>query len=1303
MPRETRKQLHLLPLIFLFLLSSIYFPSTTVAQPNDPFSWKYVQKRTYEGGGQLNRLGFGLHDQSSGNIKSVQLTDPDGKTVNLYTPRGNLLGSNATGDTSWFMDGYFYIFGWYEAHRSSYNYREYSLHNDYFLNLYDATLTNGTYTINATKDDETEIIGNFTYRDYDLPVVNEDSINCDFDAQHNLTCTWKLNKELPSNAGVNVRPTLNIYNKQEEWKTYMQAKAPPFLNSCTFPKDKLMEMMRFGSNATFRVQLNSKEGSVRTYSKPVKIDFSQLPSPEFLDEYQIADWSYLQRRIDSNNNESHYLLVALQNASGEYAQTNILAPIYENIKLENPDGDPISIDWQESNFLTMDNVYNGQYASNKLNLSDSSQESFYIVKLAQQLQPGKYSLTLTDPLGNKLVKDFEYSGDQSLAEPYWLEYSFDSSKNLTISWHVNQDTGSMPEGGSAQILNLDFYDEDDPNWNWQGDGYAWISMSGNKRQVTLPASFVKKLWQRNLKFKAKIIIRSADSNNRRSSESIQIYPAQAFVGDLSFAVQNRQAPYYAEYNQLYLDYTNMFNKMPDSNSLEEIRLYGPDGQLIPEVNASVAELETERYLWGWYDDGIQDFRFTEKIGFFSWYDFKFNQNRSLQPGTYRLELKDAHADYKYEDEYRVSGLTEKLPIVDNSTIDVNLESGNFTAEWQNPPLYPGLDPNEDFRVTTMISAYKNGNYVASIYVTPPWHLKHVQIPAEKLKWLKGMGDRFEFCVRLRTRNSIHTTYSGPVSVDLSEISSPSAAEYTRQAENYLFSETFEEDQENLVTANELLNKAVQRDPDNPIANAYLALTSLGTWSINYNVDHPGYLLQQLGLQTSFDENHELLFNFPHNKEGQLTLPENAPTGEEIRQLIQNGLLEQINVSLDYAFKAVTNWNGPYVISTDAENLEVDKSDIELLQAGLKALKGWANLLTAYDIGVDLHSLVDKINSQDIILRHYLKDNPDLLTLVDNGATKLSLAKSLFVEAITEYISAMHVILEDDAPTNPDADEEFIFIPSGEGKEEARFLNQELNKIKTALNNPDQNYTMNFIDHDWQLTGEFGENHAMLWYDLYNGEVMDGEFETVSYTGEFICWDAGVQNVQFNGFEPGNKIGFELEFYNHWGYPNTAVLNGTLDNQFQDWTISGDYSVYNGTNPQANLISTGSFSGTLLDKNREEIRLNPSPLFGSGAGPYNLRDFLPKFHLDNEPIFDTIGHGLGNDAQLGGLLPDFTQKEWIEVLDLQQKITLRDAVGIMQILCGFSQQKPLSDWDINNNGHLDISEAIFALQYVSGQK
>ena len=65
----------------------------------------------------------------------------------------------------------------------------------------------------------------------------------------------------------------------------------------------------------------------------------------------------------------------------------------------------------------------------------------------------------------------------------------------------------------------------------------------------------------------------------------------------------------------------------------------------------------------------------------------------------------------------------------------------------------------------------------------------------------------------------------------------------------------------------------------------------------------------------------------------------------------------------------------------------------------------------------------------------------------------------------------------------------------------------------------------------------------------------------------------------------------------------------------------------------------------LTDNVEHLLLNLNFFFGYESDPYDLRDFLPLFNQCSNPIAGTVGHGLGDDATLGGILPGYLQADW----------------------------------------------------------
>ena len=112
---------------------------------------------------------------------------------------------------------------------------------------------------------------------------------------------------------------------------------------------------------------------------------------------------------------------------------------------------------------------------------------------------------------------------------------------------------------------------------------------------------------------------------------------------------------------------------------------------------------------------------------------------------------------------------------------------------------------------------------------------------------------------------------------------------------------------------------------------------------------------------------------------------------------------------------------------------------------------------------------------------------------------------------------------------------------------------------------------------------------------------------------------------------------------------SAFIRTETDNQLDDLITLDSDDVADEALLRQNLIelrdSLNQNRTADLTDNEEQVSLNPNPFFGYASGPYNLRDFLPRFNRCNDPIPGTMGHGLGDDPTLGGILADFSQAAW----------------------------------------------------------
>jgi hypothetical protein len=77
-------------------------------------------------------------------------------------------------------------------------------------------------------------------------------------------------------------------------------------------------------------------------------------------------------------------------------------------------------------------------------------------------------------------------------------------------------------------------------------------------------------------------------------------------------------------------------------------------------------------------------------------------------------------------------------------------------------------------------------------------------------------------------------------------------------------------------------------------------------------------------------------------------------------------------------------------------------------------------------------------------------------------------------------------------------------------------------------------------------------------------------------------------------------------------------------------------------------SIANLSGRQTEVNTNQIKFDLNPIFGSSGrypNPVSPRNMLPSFTDFNWVVPNTMGAGLGNNATLGGVLPDMTQADW----------------------------------------------------------
>ena len=160
---------------------------------------------------------------------------------------------------------------------------------------------------------------------------------------------------------------------------------------------------------------------------------------------------------------------------------------------------------------------------------------------------------------------------------------------------------------------------------------------------------------------------------------------------------------------------------------------------------------------------------------------------------------------------------------------------------------------------------------------------------------------------------------------------------------------------------------------------------------------------------------------PVDYDGNIILPEDAPSTETIRSFFATSVIAELNGALanldtitDTNFKVIV----PAIEIESDLDLEIDYGDVRLFEAGLKAIKAFILIATAYDLDIDPHFFVMGVNSEYGNNKQVLDRFQDLLKLLPtsttsgDGADQLSQAKTTLLGAITDYLAASDAMRND---------------------------------------------------------------------------------------------------------------------------------------------------------------------------------------------------------------------------------------------------------------------------------------------------
>ena len=255
-------------IIFIVLCISSYVTGNALAVE---ISWMHVQYREYGNGKALNRLGFGLIDDSGNyvtdnrNVKEVTLYGPEKRELKLAPLNFDTVEE---------------IFGTYDSKNSQWLYNKVWQFDSWFNTEIMEPITPGIYWLKVTTTDGNVAERTFAFsRRISLPIIDSNSIQLQTDFNSNLIWTWKIPMELGQlalNHKTKARASIDIY-KNKKNVGYFSIILPVHLAFICIPADVTQTINQKGDRFELKVQIESKDKSTRTYSKPLTIN-KMLPS-----------------------------------------------------------------------------------------------------------------------------------------------------------------------------------------------------------------------------------------------------------------------------------------------------------------------------------------------------------------------------------------------------------------------------------------------------------------------------------------------------------------------------------------------------------------------------------------------------------------------------------------------------------------------------------------------------------------------------------------------------------------------------------------------------------------------------------------------------------------------------------------------------------------------------------------------------------------------------------------------------------------------------------------------------------------
>ena len=394
-------------------------------------------------------------------------------------------------------------------------------------------------------------------------------------------------------------------------------------------------------------------------------------------------------------------------------------------------------------------------------------------------------------------------------------------------------------------------------------------------------------------------------------------------------------------------------------------------------------------------------------------------------------------------------------------------------------------------------------------------------------------------------------------------------------------------------------------------------------------------------------------------DGCYAIPSGAPDANEIYLRIQNSVIPEIDSIIAELSTIKDSASNRFQLSFPPsetgldKTIKVDYSEVLILKGLLLWLKSQLEFKQAYNLTVDPNdpNVQDAISQlfcgtdtlPNTTINNWLNSYPLLLTVLPDGNSVLAQSKKDMIDAINYYFAVIKYLQSLKGPQ----DDHLIYIDPND-KPVFDLVGTRLKTLRDSLKKGTAGkYPFETTKQYKVRKGSKVIGNLVLVYDVTGLTGGEGTLVFSSSAAPTpLIWEVD----QFYG--TGTNFGIDLEYYSD-SEQRQGWFEGTLSSNGKKIT-NGTleyWGYWSGEWHDSNTVS--GLSAQLSKTQTIYGRLDLNPVFGGlkkrYPNPVSPRNLLPQFDNNNQPVPGTFGYyGLGgNDATLGGILPDMTQSDWAD--------------------------------------------------------